>query len=129
MNRRESRQLTGKDSAEEGAARLGECCEIAIVTCGPDGAVACVDGALLHAPGFPMRAVDTTGAGDLLCAAFVWADLTGADPQTALTWAVLYGALSVTVPTGAGGAVTRDRLIEEGIKRGLPPLEAKEMTA
>jgi hypothetical protein len=35
----------------------------------------------------------------------------------------------VSVPTGAGGAVTRDRLIEEASRRGLPPLEAKERTA
>ena len=116
-------------SAEDGAARLGECVPIAVVTCGAEGAVAAVDGELLRAPAFPTEAVDTTGAGDLLCAAFVWADLAGADPQAALSWAVLYGSLSVSVPTGAGGAVTRDRLIEEASRRGLPPLQAKERTA
>jgi sugar/nucleoside kinase (ribokinase family) len=102
---------------------------IAVVTCGAEGAVAAVDGELLSAPAFATEVVDTTGAGDLLCTAFVWAELAGADPQAALSWAVLYGSLSVSVPTGAGGAVTRDRLIEEASKRGLPPLEAKERTA
>jgi ribokinase len=129
VNRREARQLTGHNSPEDGAARLGECVPIAVVTCGAEGALAAVDGELLRAPGFPTEVVDTTGAGDLLCAAFVWADLAGADPQAALCWAVLYGSLSVSVPTGAGGAVTRDRLIEEASRRGLPPLEAKERTA
>ena len=81
----------------------------------------------MRAPGFEMKAVDTTGAGDLLCAAFVWADLAGADVEVALRWAVLYGSLSVTVPTGAAGAVTLERLLEEGATRGLPPLAiAKE---
>jgi len=129
VNRREARQLTGHESAEDGAARLGECVPIAVVTCGAEGAVAAVDGELLRAPAFPTEVVDTTGAGDLLCAAFVWAELAGAGPQVALSWAVLYGSLSVSVPTGAGGAVTRDRLIEEASRRGLPPLEAKERTA
>ena len=129
VNRREARQLTGHDSAEDGAARLGECVPIAVVTCGAEGAVAAVDGELLRAPAFPTEVVDTTGAGDLLCAAFVWAELAGAGPQVALSWAVLYGSLSVSVQTGAGGAVTRDRLIEEASRRGLPPLEAKERTA
>jgi sugar/nucleoside kinase (ribokinase family) len=128
VNRRESLALTGLDSPEEAAARLGQCVEIAVVTVGPRGAVAAVDGTLITAPGYEMEAVDTTGAGDLLCSAFVWADLAGADVQTALSWAVLYGALSVTVPTGARGAVTRDRLIEEATTRGLPPLVAKERT-
>ena len=62
-----------------------------------------------------MKTVDTTGAGDLLCAAFVWADLAGADVEVALRWAVLYGSLSVTVPTGAAGAVTLERLMAEGV--------------
>jgi sugar/nucleoside kinase (ribokinase family) len=75
-----------------------------------------------------MHAVDTTGAGDLLCAAFVWADLAGADVETALRWAVLYGSLSVTVPTGAAGAVTLERLLEEGTTRGLPPLPTHKET-
>jgi len=129
VNRREARQLTGHASAGDAAAKLAECVPIAVVTCGAEGAVAAVDGELLSAPAFATEVVDTTGAGDLLCTAFVWAELAGADPQAALSWAVLYGSLSVSVPTGAGGAVTRDRLIEEASKRGFPPLEAKERTA
>ena len=39
-----------------------------------------------------------------------------------MRWANLYAALSVTAPTGVGGAVTRDALLEEGARRGLPPL-------
>jgi sugar/nucleoside kinase (ribokinase family) len=66
--------------------------------------------------------VDATGAGDLFAAAYAWADLMGADPEARMRWANLYAALSVTTPTGAGGAVRRDRLLEEGTRRGLPAL-------
>ena len=127
LNRREALVITGEDTPEAAAERLGADVEIVVVTLGPEGAMALVDGELVRAPGFEMKAVDTTGAGDLLCAAFVWADLAGADVELALRWAVLYGSLSVTVPTGAAGAVTLERLLAEGSTRGLPPLAiAKE---
>jgi sugar/nucleoside kinase (ribokinase family) len=127
LNRRESLVITGEDTPEAAAERLGGDVEIVIVTLGPDGAMALVGGELIRVPGHEMKPVDTTGAGDLLCAAFVWADLAGADVELALRWAVLYGSLSVTVPTGAAGAVTLERLLAEGSTRGLPPLAiAKE---
>jgi sugar/nucleoside kinase (ribokinase family) len=128
VNRRESLLITGASTPEEAAAQLGADAEIAVVTLGPDGAMAYSNGELVRAPGFDMKAVDTTGAGDLLCAAFVWADLAGADVEVALRWSVLYGSLSVTVPTGAAGAVTRERLLEEGATRGLPPLAIEKET-
>jgi sugar/nucleoside kinase (ribokinase family) len=69
------------------------------------------------------RVVDPTGDRDLLAAAFAWADLHDAEPTARLRWAVLYAALAASVPTGAAGAVTRERLLEEGRARGLeaPP--------
>jgi ribokinase len=127
VNRREALVITGEDTPEAAAERLGAEVEIVVVTLGPEGAMALAGGEIVRAPGFEMKAVDTTGAGDLLCAAFVWADLAGADVEVALRWAVLYGSLSVTVPTGAAGAVTLERLLAEGSTRGLPPLAiAKE---
>jgi ribokinase len=128
VNRREALMITGRETPEEAAERLGADAEIAVVTLGPEGAMAYCRGELVRAPGFPMKVVDTTGAGDLLCAAFVWADLAGADLEVALRWSVLYGSLSVTVPTGAAGAVTVDRLMEEASARGLPPLATTKET-
>jgi ribokinase len=123
VNQREALALTGTASPADAMARLGAGVDIVILTLGAEGAMALVDGTVLTAPGFDVGPiVDTTGAGDLLCAAFVWADLAGADPETALRWSVLYSALSVAVPTGAAGAVTRERLVEEATSRGVPPL-------
>lgn len=129
VNRREAELLTGESEPEAGARALAELTESVVLTLGPDGAVAVVDGALVRVEGFDVgRVVDTTGAGDLLAAAWAWADLTPLDADARLRWAVLYAALSVTVPTGAAGAVPLARLIEEGARRGLPaPPERSEV--
>ena len=88
--------------------------------------MAVVDGQSIYAPAIQATALDTTGAGDLLVAAYIWGDLRGAAPEECLRWAVLYAGLSIATPTGVGGAVTAERLLEEGAQRGLtaPPVTA-----
>jgi sugar/nucleoside kinase (ribokinase family) len=123
VNRRESGILTGDSDPEEAARKLNAVAEIAAVTLGPDGVVASYDGRSVQVDGCREAVVDTTGAGDLFAAALAWADLLGADPEVAVQWANLYAGLSVGAHTGTGGAVTRERLLEEGSERGLPPLQ------
>jgi sugar/nucleoside kinase (ribokinase family) len=122
VNRREAGVLTGASAPEEAAEKLTSIAEIATVTLGPDGAVAVFDGQIVRVEGCGQTVVDTTGAGDLFAAALAWGDLSGADPEVAIRWANLYAGLSVGAHTGTGGAVTRERLLEEGEKRGLTPL-------
>lgn len=123
VNRREACVLTGADTPQDAAAELARVASIAVVTLGPRGAFAVVDGEPVAVAGEDVvPVVDATGAGDLFAAAFTWADLLGADAEASLRWANLYAALSVNAPTGVGGAVTRARLLEEGARRGLPPL-------
>jgi sugar/nucleoside kinase (ribokinase family) len=123
VNRREAAVLTGASTPEDAARALAEVAETAVVTLGPDGAVAVVGDQPIAVDGVNARTVvDTTGAGDLFAAALAWADLLGADAEVALAWANLYAGLSVGSHTGIGGAVTRERLMEEGERCGLPSL-------
>ena len=119
VSKREALTLTEADDVETAAATLARSAERVIVTLGSEGAMAVVEGRTMRAPAITATALDTTGAGDLLVAAYIWADLRGASPEECLRWAVIYAGLSIATPTGVGGAVSEARLLEEGVERGL----------
>lgn len=120
VNEREAGMLTGATDAERAARQLAQRAPLAIVTLGPDGALAAGAEGTVHVEGVPVEVVDTTGAGDLFAAAYVWADHWGAALEQRLRWAVLYASLSVRVATAVAGAVTLRALLEEGAGHGLP---------
>jgi sugar/nucleoside kinase (ribokinase family) len=122
VSKREALTLTEASDVTLAAEQLGESAERVIVTLGADGAMARVDGQTIHVPAIATTALDTTGAGDLLVAAYIWGDLHGATPEACLRWAVIYAGLSIAIPTGVGGAVSQARLLEEGAQRGLVAL-------
>jgi sugar/nucleoside kinase (ribokinase family) len=112
--------LTGAGSLEEAAEQLGEWVETVMISLGSHGTVAMSNGRRVDVPEFDTgRAVDSTGSRDLLCAAYAWADLRGAALDERIAWAQLYSQLAMTVPTATRGALTEDRLVEEGLTRGL----------
>jgi len=123
-NRSEALRLTGEATADGAALALAESVETAVVTCGREGAVAACGGELVvvPAPEIPVR--DSTGAGDLLTAAYVWGDLEGRPLAERLRRAVVYAALSVRTATGAGSAPTLDEL-----ERALAGAIVQESTA
>ena len=80
---------------------------------GPQGAIGLIGGVPVSHPGFvPPRVVDEVGAGDGFDAGFLTALLEGCSPQTALRWANLVGASSVSVPGDIRGYPTRSELEE-----------------
>jgi ribokinase len=127
LDRTDALQLTGTETLDDALAALGEAIGTVLVALGPRGTVAMSGGERIETPCFGTGpAVDTTGDRDLLCAAYAWADLRGAEPATCIAWAQLYAELAMSVPTATGGAATEDRLLDEGLKRGLePPPQAR----
>jgi sugar/nucleoside kinase (ribokinase family) len=124
LNRAEALGLTGGTTTEDAARTLAELAQTVVVTLAADGAIACSGDEIVSAPAKRVEhPVDSTGAGDLLAAAYIWADLRGAEPADRLRWAVLYASLAVTRPSGVGGAVKEAELIEAGAEQGLaaPP--------
>jgi len=119
VNEREARLLTGSPDPEAAAAVLAEHAPVAVVTLGEDGALAAGSEGTVRVGGVKVDAVDTTGAGDLFSAAYVWADHWGVTLEERLRWAVLYAALSVRVATAVAGAATLKALLEEGARHGL----------
>ncbi len=120
LNAPDALVLTGADTAEAAAERLADWVDTVVITLGAARAVAMTGGRHIDIPDFGTGpVVDTTGDRDLLCAAYAWADLRGADPAERLSWAQLYSQLAMGVPTATGGAVSEERLLEEGAQRGL----------
>jgi sugar/nucleoside kinase (ribokinase family) len=109
-NREEALRLTGEASVESAALALSEWAQAGVVTCGADGAVAAADGEVVTSSAPRLEARDTTGAGDLFVAAYVWGDLEGLPLHERLRRAATYAALSVRTATGTGSAATLDEL-------------------
>jgi sugar/nucleoside kinase (ribokinase family) len=124
LDRADALRLTRTQTVDDALAMLGTAVENAIIALGPQGAAAVTQGERVDAPTYGTGpAVDTTGDRDLLCAAYAWADLSGAEPRSCIAWAQLYADLAMSVPTATGGAVDEARLLQEGATRGLatPP--------
>ncbi len=129
VNALEARRLTGLEDPAAAAAELGRAAPTVVVTLGAEGALEWHDGRIVRAAAPAVDAVDTTGAGDLFTAAYVFADLAGLAGEERLALAVLYAALSTRGLTGVGGAPTLHELEDHARLRGLPvplPLSTKE---
>ena len=86
-------------------ARLGP--PVAVLKRGARGAMAAVDGGLVHVPAHAVVAVDPVGAGDAFVGGYLAELLLGADPKARLQTAAACGAFAVTVPGDWEGLPTR----------------------
>ena len=80
---------------------------VAGVTLGHDGALIYSDGRFLYSPGFVVKTVDTTGAGDVFHGALVYGLLEGWDIGKTLDFSNALAALNCTRLGARGGIATR----------------------
>jgi sugar/nucleoside kinase (ribokinase family) len=120
-NEAEALALTGQPNAEAAVQALSKGAQTAVVTLGPYGALGASGDTLIHVPAPDSEVRDTTGAGDLFVAAYVWADLAGMDLADRLRWSTLYASRSLCTVTAYAGAVTLVELSEAARRAGLTP--------
>ncbi|MFA5219442.1 MAG: adenosine kinase [Bacteroidales bacterium] len=75
-NEEEGRAFTGL-KPEQAVAELASLCPVAVVKTGSHGALAQRGQEVTSAPALPVKAIDTTGAGDLFASGFLFAYLNG----------------------------------------------------
>lgn len=71
-NEDEARIFTETDDEQQALDALAECCSVAVVKIGAGGSLLARDGERVHVPVDPVDPVDTTGAGDLFAAGFLY---------------------------------------------------------
>ena len=106
VNEVEAEALTGLKPVAAAAA-LSRRVPLAVVKLGPGGAMAAWAGRAWRAPSFPVKPLDTTGAGDTFAAGFIDAWLAGKTVEEALAIGCACGALSTLTPGGYEGQPTR----------------------
>ena len=79
-------------------------CRMIVATLGRMGAVAWNGTEFLHCPGFRVKAIDTTGAGDIFHGAFVYSLAQGFEMKEALEFSCSAAAINCTAP-GARGKI------------------------
>ncbi|HVA91649.1 MAG TPA: carbohydrate kinase family protein [Chloroflexota bacterium] len=101
-NEVEALAITGAHTPVDALARLGRRVPLVAVKRGAAGAIAARGAEQVRAPGFEVRTVDTTGAGDAFDAGFLHALLGGADLETSLRRGNACGALTAAQVGGTG---------------------------
>ena len=106
--------LTGKSDLFEALAQVQECfgCDLTAATLGHEGVLACIGGAFCHRPAYRVDVVDTTGAGDIFHAGFIYGLLQEWDLARTLDFACAAAALNCT-GTGARGGIQPVSAIEK----------------
>lgn len=89
---------------------------LVVVTLGSIGAVAITPGTAIHVPAFPVKAVDTTAAGDSFIGALAVSLIQSKDLVQSITFASAAGALAVT-RIGAQSSIPHIGEVEEFLEK------------
>jgi ribokinase len=121
LNEREVRGLTGRPDVPDAAAHLAGLGTTVVVTQGAGGALAIApDGRTVDVVAPLADVGDTTGAGDLFAAAYVWADLAGRPLEERLRLATSYASLSLERATDRQKGIALDAFLALAPTGGPP---------
>lgn len=85
-NLEEAYELTGKNNAEQALDELSKLTPMVFMTAGKNGAWVLDNGKKTLVPGFPVKPLDTTGAGDCFAAGVLYGLTQGYSPTKAARW-------------------------------------------
>jgi sugar/nucleoside kinase (ribokinase family) len=109
-NRREALRLTSAPTLEQALEDLGRICPYVVIKDSARGAWSISNGETFYAPALPVKAVDTTGAGDAFNAGFIKAWLDGKAPIDCLRSGNITGGLSTLGLGGTGRFIMPEEL-------------------
>lgn len=85
-NAAESRQFCGTDDLQACIAEIGQLVDLAFITNSADGCYVAHQGTVTHVPGFPIKPIDTVGAGDAFAGGVLFGLTNGLTPIQAARW-------------------------------------------
>jgi sugar/nucleoside kinase (ribokinase family) len=109
-NEMEAAALGGSSDMATALANLRSLAKNVVIKRGSSGLMTAEDARTIVAPGFTVKPVDTTGAGDSFNAGFVYKYLQGASLAECSVWGHACGALSTRALGGTEGFPTRDEV-------------------
>jgi sugar/nucleoside kinase (ribokinase family) len=109
-NEQEVIAIAGKSDLDSAVDEIRSLARTTIVKRGPAGVLVVSKKSITAAPGFSVRPLDTTGAGDSFNAGFVCKFLQGGSMPECVAWGNACGALSTQALGGTGGFPCRDEL-------------------
>jgi sugar/nucleoside kinase (ribokinase family) len=107
VNRVEVCALGGAQDWRRAGNQLAKRVPLLVVKGGPEGSRTVQGGSWQDHPGFPIEAVDPTGAGDAFNAGFLFGFLAGRPLAECAIWGNACGALTVAQPGGSGAFASR----------------------
>jgi len=85
-NADEVRQFCGSESLEDSASKIGKLVDLAFITDGPAGCLVVKNQQITKVPGFPVKAIDTVGAGDSFAGGVLYGITNGLTNEQAARW-------------------------------------------
>jgi sugar/nucleoside kinase (ribokinase family) len=111
-NEQEVQAITGQENLEGAVAEMAGRVPLLVVKRGVEGALALHKGRRIDVPAFPVKAIDTTGAGDSFDGGFIGAWLRGRPLECCLEFGAACGAMTTTALGGFNGQPAWEEALE-----------------